>query len=99
MLLLLFHLSCSGFSGFFPLASSQWVLMWDKAFHKVTLLKSNKIKLRAEVRVSTSLNVSWHLALKAFCNNGYHLFSVYYVPGFTWVVSFNLPHVLWRLLL
>lgn len=76
LLLLLFHLSCVAFwvfpVGFFPLGSNLELSISQGSL----LLKSNKIKLRAEFRVSTSLNVSWHLALKAFCDNSYHLFSV-----------------------
>lgn len=59
------------------------------------LLKSNKIKFRAEFRDFTSLKIGWHLALWTFGNNGYHFFSVQYVLGLTWVVLFNPPHNLW----
>ena len=46
-------------------------------FHVLAMINSAVMNIGVHVsRVSTSVNVSWHLALKAFCDNSYHLFSV-----------------------
>lgn len=68
-------------SGFFLLGSN----VGSSISQGSLWLKSSKIKLRAEIRISTSLSIGRHLALYGRCNNSYRLVSVYNVLGLTWV--------------